>query len=65
MAKSIQIGLRLSPELIKQLDKFATDTQIELQKNLPGFVMNRQEAIKILITEGLAQRGYGKAKKKK
>lgn len=64
MSKSIQIGLRMEPETVELLDKFAAETQTELQKTLPSFEMTRHEAIRMLVTEGLKRRGY-KPKKKK
>lgn len=58
MAKTIQVGVRLPAGLIAQIDKFATAETAKLAESLPGMVLSRADAIRILTTAALQQRGY-------
>lgn len=58
MKKTIQVGVRLPEELIAQIDRFAADETAKLAETLPGMELTRADAIRILTTAALKDRGY-------
>ena len=58
MARSIQMAVRVVPELAELLDHFAADATNAMTENFPGMTIGRVDAVRILLTEGLEKRGY-------
>jgi hypothetical protein len=58
MAKTVQLAIRVVPELVELLDQFAAQTTAELRKTLPGFSFSRVDAARVLMVDALEKRGF-------
>jgi hypothetical protein len=58
MARTIQMAIRVSPELADLVDRFAADAMATMRESFPGVTIGRVDAIRILLSEGLEKRGY-------
>lgn len=58
MGKTIQVGVRFPTEVVEVIDRFAADETDKLRASLPGLVLNRADAIRVLTVAALQARGY-------
>jgi hypothetical protein len=58
MTRSVQIAVRVVPELADLIDKFTSDATGAVRENLPGMAIGRADAVRILLMDGLERRGY-------
>lgn len=58
MTKTIQVGVRFSPEVVELIDRFAADETAKLRETLPGMELSRADAVRVLTVATLLERGY-------
>lgn len=56
--KTVQLGIRFSPEVVAAVDRFAAEENVRLRETLPGVTLNRADAIRVLVVAALQVRGY-------